>query len=255
MDLPGKIALVTGANRGLGTAFVNALVARGATVYAAARRPTELDQIVANGGGKIIPLELDVTDPASISAAADAASDVDFLVNNADRLEQLSLAEAGNVSALRAEMDVNVFGLAQMSLEFAPVIAGNGGGAIVNMLSIASLLPFGPFGTYAASKAAAMSLTHSMRWDFQKLGVDVIGIYAGFIDTGMIDNLAVEKSTPEAIVENALSGIEAGKLDIATDEPSTIRCAQFQGHLDQALEELFERADLFRTNFPISGAD
>jgi len=251
MDISGKTALVTGANRGLGATFVKALVARGATVYAAARRPAELDQLVAKGGGKVKPLQLDVTDPASTAAAAATAKDVDFLVNNAGRLEQMSLVEAGDLSALRAEMDVNVYGLAQMSLDFAPVIAANGGGAIVNMLSIASLVPFGPFGTYAASKAAAMSLTHSMRWDFHKMGIDVIGIYAGFIDTGMIDNLAVEKSTPESIVENALAGIEAGKLDIATDEPSTRRFAQFQSHLDQALEEQFERAELFRANNPV----
>lgn len=94
-----------------------------------------------------------------------------------------------------------------------------------------------------------------MRWDFQKLGVDVIGIYAGVIDTGMIDNLEVEKSTPEATVENALSGIKAGKLDIATDDSSTSRCLQFQSHLNETLEERSERADLFRTNYPAGGKD
>jgi NAD(P)-dependent dehydrogenase (short-subunit alcohol dehydrogenase family) len=250
MELSGKVALVTGANRGLGAVFVDGLVARGATVYAAARNQESVAPIVARYGGCVIPLELDVTDPPAIASATATAGDVNLLVNNAGRLEQLGLAEAGGLDPLRAEMEVNVFGLAQMSLAFAPVIARNGGGAIVNMLSVASLLPFAPFASYSASKAAAMSLTHSMRWDFHKLGVQVFGIYAGFIDTGMVSNVVADKATPQMIVERALSGIEADELDIAADDRSTEVREQLQHGLEGLLKESYERADLFRINHP-----
>jgi len=255
MELSGKIALVTGANRGLGSTFVEALVERGATVYAAARDVDSLTEVVASSVGQVVPLELDVTNPASIKAAALKAGNAHMLINNAGRLEQLSLAEAGNVMPFRAEMEVNVFGLAQTSLAFAPVISRNGGGAIVNILSTASLLPFSPFATYSASKAAAMSLTHSMRWDFHKLGVQMIGVYAGFIDTGMIGNLDVEKTSPEMIVEAALLGIEAGQLDIATDNRSAQLLGQFRNGYDDMLDEMFDRADLFRKDHPATRPD
>ena len=255
MELSGKVALVTGANRGLGAVFVDALVARGAKVYAGARNVDSLQPVAARHGGQVVPVELDVTDPQTIATAVAAAGDVNLLINNAGRLEQLSLAEANGISPFRAEMEVNVFGLAQMSLAFAPVISRNGGGAIVNILSTASLLPFGPFGTYAASKAAAMSLTHSMRWDYHRRGIRVIGVYAGFIDTGMIENVEFEKTAPETIVERALSGIEAGELDIAADDRSAIIRDQLHSGLDGVLEELFERADLFRESHPARQAD
>ncbi len=255
MELSGKVALVTGANRGLGAVFVDGLVAHGAMVYAAARNQESVAPIVARYGGCVIPLELDVTDPPAIAAAAATAGDVNLLVNNAGRLEQLGLAEAGGLGPLRAEMEVNVFGLAQMSLAFAPVIARNGGGAIVNMLSVASLLPFAPFASYSASKAAAMSLTHSMRWDFHKLGVQVFGIYAGFIDTGMVSNIVADKATPQMIVERALSGIEADELDIATDDRSTEIRDRLQHGLEGVLKESYERADVFRINHPARRPD
>ncbi len=255
MDLSGKIALVTGANRGLGEVFVEGLVARGARVYAAARNLESVAPIVARHNGNVIPLELDVTDPRAIAAAAIRADDVNLLVNNAGRLEQLGLSEACGIDPLRREMEVNVFGLAQMSITFAPVITRNGGGAIVNMLSVASLVPFAPFASYAASKAAAMSLTHTMRWEFRDSDIHVFGIYAGFIDTGMVGNVVGEKATPQSIVERALSGIEEGKLDIGTDNRSSQICDQLQHGLEERLKESYERADLFRASHPAKRPD
>ena len=255
MELSGKVALVTGANRGLGEVFVEGLVARGVTVYAAARNQESVAPIVARHSGCVIPLELDVTDPLAIAAAATKAGDVNLLVNNAGRLEQLSLAEAGGLDPLREEMEVNVFGLAQMSITFAPVIARNRGGAIVNMLSVASMVPFAPFASYSASKAAAMSLTHTMRWEFRDLDIQVFGIYAGFIDTGMVGNVVGEKATPQMIVERALSGIEADKLDIGADDRSAKVCDQLQHGLEERLKDSYERADLFRASHPARRID
>ncbi len=250
MILSGKVALVTGANRGLGEAFVEGLVARGARVYAAARDPEALVPIVSRHNGKVVPLALDVTDPHAIANAATTASDVSLLINNAGRLDQLSLMEAGGVDTLREEMEVNVIGLAQMSISFAPVIAQNGGGAIVNMLSVGSLIPFAPFASYSASKAAAMSLTHTMRWELKDLNIKVFGIYAGFIDTGMIGNVAGNKTPPQAIVERSLSAIEKGTLDIAADDRSAEVCSQLQQGLDERLQDSYERSDAFRASHP-----
>lgn len=250
MNLSGKVALITGANRGLGEAFVEGLVARGARVYAAARDPKALVPIVKRHDGEVVPLALDVTDPQAIAAAVRTASDVNLLVNNAGRLDQLSLMEAGGVDPLRKEMEVNVIGLAQMSISFASVIAQNGGGAIVNMLSVGSLIPFAPFASYSASKAAAMSLTHTMRWELREMNIKVFGIYAGFIDTGMIGNVDGKKTSPQAIVERSLNGIEQETLDIAADDRSAEVCSQLQQGLDERLQDSYKRSDAFRASHP-----
>ena len=128
MDLRGKVALVTGANRGLGAAFVEGLVAQGARVVAAARDRSSLAATIDRHGSDVRAIELDVTDADSVRKSAASASDVDILFNNAGILKHRSPGEAGNIDGLRAEMEVNVFGMARMSLAFAPVIAANSGG-------------------------------------------------------------------------------------------------------------------------------
>lgn len=250
LRIDGVVALVTGGNRGLGAAFVGALLARGAAkVYMGARDPAT----VANRD-RAVALPLDVTDRAAIAAAAAAAPDVALLINNAGVLRQRSLFEAGDTNALRAEMDVNVFGLADCALAFAPIIArnaGRSGGAIVNMLSVASLIAFPSFGSYAASKAAAMSLTHSLRWDLRPKNVSVHGVYAGFIDTDMTAGLDAEKAAPRAIADAALDGLEAGLLDIPTDERSRRYCAALLSRLPEIQAEAEARADAFRAAHPL----
>ncbi|MEO0821200.1 MAG: SDR family NAD(P)-dependent oxidoreductase [Pseudomonadota bacterium] len=246
MKLSGAVALVTGANRGLGAAFVEALVARGARIYAGARDP----ETIPASGGAVTPLRLDVTDPASIAAVAEAAPDVTLLINNAGLLEQRGVVEAGDLDPFRREMEVNVFGVAAMSLAFAPVIAGQGGGAIVNILSNASIVPFPCFGSYSATKAAAMSLTHTMRHELADRAIAVHGVYAGFIDTGMVDNVDAAKTGPDAIVAAALDGVEAGMLDIATDAPSRKSRVLMHGALSDVLTASYERATGFRRTHP-----
>jgi short-subunit dehydrogenase len=246
MKISGRTALVTGANRGLGAVFVDELVTRDCKVYACGRNLKDLDKLAKRYGERVLALSLDVTSQKDIAAASAIANDVNFLVNNAGRLDQMSLGEAGDLSSLRAEMDVNVYGLAEMCLAFAPIIGRNGGGAIVNMLSAASLVAIPHFGSYAATKAAAMSLTHSMRWDFERLGVDVIGIYASLIDTGMVSNVNAPKTSPEDVVRRAFIGIEAGELDIAVDERSKALRAKFHNGLEEQLAAARERANARR---------
>ena len=253
MKLSGSVVLVTGANRGIGAVFVRELLARGAKVYAGARDVTKLAS--AGDSDRFVPLQLDVTDEQSVASAADTARDVTLLVNNAGRLDQLSLGEAGDLDSLRGEMEVNVFGLARMCLVFAPIIGRNGGGAIANMLSIASIVSIPWFGTYSATKAAAMSLTHTMRWDFEPLGISVVGIYAGLVDTDMAANIDSPKVSAETVVTRALDGLEAGEVDIAADERSSAARAQFHSGLEGVLRQSRERSTANRAKYPARRRD
>lgn len=248
VKIENAVALVTGANRGLGRQFTEQLLGQGAArVYAGARDPGKLAPLVEAHGERIVPVRLDVTQPETIVAAVKQAGDLTFLINNAGVLEARGLIESGSIEPFQREMDVNVYGLANMSLACAPVIAGNGGGAILNMLSVASLANFPAFGTYSASKAAAMSLTHCMRYELKEKGIEVFGVYAGLIDTDMIDFVEGEKSDPKVIVAAALKGVEDGVSDIDTDE----RCTYVRDMLREdpaGLEAaLWQRAAQFKT--------
>lgn len=151
MDITGSVALVTGANGGIGQAFVRTLLARGAAkIYVAARDPASLADLFGRGDGRLVPLKLDVTDPAQIAAAALAAPDVTLLVNNAGYAAFQGAIAAPDMSAARREMDVNYFGPLALTRAFKPALAG---GAVVNMLSMAALVSLPVTGTYSASKA------------------------------------------------------------------------------------------------------
>ena len=215
MKIKGATALVTGANRGLGFCFVEALAEFGAAkIYATARDIDTLDPLVKKHGGLVVPLALDVTEQVQVDAVAEAAQDVTLLLNNAGVLDGHSLLEAPNLSGFEGEMAVNVFGLARMCQAFAPIVEANGGGAIVNMLSVACLVQYPPNGTYTATKAAAMSLTEVMKFELRDRGVEVFGIYAGWIDTEMAGHAAVDKASPHEVARNTMLGIETGDSDI-----------------------------------------
>ena len=255
MKIAGSVALVTGANRGLGRSFVEVLLARGAAkVYAGARKTAELEDLVAAHGGKVVALPLDVTDQAQVEAAAKAAPDVTLLVNNAGVLEGAGLLEAGSVEPLQWELDVNVVGIGRMALGFAPLLeaagANAGGAAMVNMLSVASLATVPHFGTYAASKMAAMALTQGLRCDLAEKGVEVFGIYAGFIDTGMIGFVTMDKTSPEEVASRALDGVEAGTPEIDVDERSAMVRRRMREDPEAFTKEMWQRAADFRKNFP-----
>ncbi|WP_030689635.1 SDR family oxidoreductase [Streptomyces globisporus] len=212
MELKDAVAVVTGANRGLGRHLAAQLVERGATVYAAARRPEAVDL------PGVIPLRLDVTDEESIRDAARVASDATLLVNNAGISTGTPLV-AGSPDAVRLEMDTNFFGPLAVTRAFAPVIEANGGGAVLNVLSVLSWLHPAGLGSYAAAKAAAWALTGATREELAPRGIAVSGLHVGYMDTDMAAGVpSGQKVDPAEVAAQALSGIEAGLPEIVADE-------------------------------------
>ena len=215
MRIENSVAFVTGANRGLGLAFAKALLEGGARkVYAAARDP---DAIALAG---VIPVRLDVTNPQQIEAAAVACGDVDLLINNAGISRDSALLAPGAIEAAKAELETNFFGPLLVSRAFAPVLARNGGGAILNVLSALSWISFPAFATYSASKSAAWSLTNGLRNELREQGTQVVGLHVGFMDTEMAAGANAPKSRPEDVAKFALRAIEAGEDEALADEVS-----------------------------------
>jgi len=218
--IDGGVALVTGANRGIGLAIARALLDRGAKkVYAATRNLDAVRALVEDYGDRVVPLALDITDAEQIGAAAAAATDVEILINNA------GVAAYGNgaftdpswLTAGRQEMEVNVFGTFEVTQAFAPILANNGGGAIANVVSIAGLVNFPLFISYSLSKAALHSLTQATRTFLQTQGTHVIGVYPGPVDTDMAAGLTLEKATPTDVANKVLDGLESGAEEVFTD--------------------------------------
>lgn len=214
MNISGSTALVTGANRGIGRQFALALLERGATrVYATARDPRRVD----------IPgvevLQLDITDPASIAAAAARAWDVDLLINNAGISTYQNLV-TGNLETIRLEMETHFFGTLGVVRAFAPVLGANGGGAILNVLSVLSWLSYDGANAYSAAKAAEWSLTNGIRLELAGQGTLVTGLHLAATDTDMMAGWDVPKNDPADVVRMALDGIEAGQLEVLVDADS-----------------------------------
>jgi NAD(P)-dependent dehydrogenase (short-subunit alcohol dehydrogenase family) len=217
MNIENCIALVTGANRGLGKAYTDALLAAGAVkVYAGARDPAS----VAITDTRLVPVKLDVAHDNDVHAAAAACTDVNLLINNAGIMLASPMLAEGSEAALRAEIEVNVFGMLRMIRDFAPVLAKNGGGAIANMLSVVSWFVFPFNATYCASKHAALALTEGVRMQLKAQGTQVVAVYAGFIDTNMAAGFDREKTPPRQVAERTLAGIREGLNDVHADERS-----------------------------------
>ena len=213
MKVAGSIALVTGANRGLGLAFAKALLEMGAAkVYAAARNP---EAVTLKG---VVPLKLDVTSDEDVVAAARAAGNVNLLVNNAGIARPGGFLADGAVEAAREQFEVNFVGPLRMARAFAPVLAKNGGGAIINVLSVASWMNGPGLATYGASKSAAWALTNGLRIELAQQGTQVVGLHAGFIDTDLTRNIDAPKSSPEEIVRTTLDALERGEGQVLADE-------------------------------------
>ncbi|MFE2978448.1 SDR family oxidoreductase [Streptomyces sp. NPDC059258] len=212
MKIEGSIALVTGGNRGIGRHFVQQLLDRGAAkVYAAARKPETIDVLGA------IPLALDITDPDSAAAAAAAAPDLTLLVNNAGTTTGNDLV-SGELAAIRKEFDTNFYGPLAMIRTFAPILARNGGGGILNVNSRMSWLSYPGANAYAASKAAAWSMTNGVRLELAGQGTQVTGLYLSSTDTDMMAGWDIPKNDPVDVVTVALDGLEAGAREVLADQ-------------------------------------
>jgi len=212
----GSVALVSGANRGIGLAFVRELAARGAKkVYAGVRDLRGLTDEFAGLPAEVVPL--DVTDPAAAGAAADACTDVNLLVNNAGLFTNTRLVLTSDPDAARREMEVNYFGVLNMTRAFAPVLGANGGGYIVNVLSVAGAFPAPFMGGYSPAKAAALFLSSITRSELADQGTEVIALIVGSVDTRMATHVQGRKEDPRDIVRTGLDALDRGEHVTDTD--------------------------------------
>lgn len=241
MDIANSVALVTGANGGLGQHYVDALRSHGAVkIYAGARNPKALAEIVASDPARIIPIALDITREESVNQAALQCPDVTLLINNAGVGFNQGLIAAPDLSSARMEIEVNYFGTLMMCRAFAPVLKQNGGGAIVNMVSILARvnLPFN--GSYGASKAATLSLTQGVRAELAAQGTLVIAVMPGTIDIGMGKTYPDPKVSPETVVSDALQGVVDGTEEVYPGEQAKQMAAQLLSD-PKALEKAVAR--------------
>jgi NAD(P)-dependent dehydrogenase (short-subunit alcohol dehydrogenase family) len=214
MTTENVTALVTGANRGLGRKFAADLLERGAKVYAGARRPETIDL------PGVVPIQLDITDPESVRRAAQQASDVNVVVNNAGVSTRATLLD-GPLDDIRLEMETHYFGTLNVIRAFAPVIERNGGGALLNVLSVLSWLHPAASGAYSAAKAAGWALTDATREELAPRGIHVAALHVGYMDTDMVSYIpADQKIDPAVVAKQALDGLFAGQPEILADDLS-----------------------------------
>ncbi|HVV19564.1 MAG TPA: SDR family oxidoreductase [Pseudonocardiaceae bacterium] len=231
MDISTSTALVTGANRGLGRSIAAALVERGAKVYAAARKPESVD---LRG---VIPVALDITDQASVDAAAAATGDVNLLVNNAGFTTAAPVL-TGDLAGLRQEMETNYFGTLAVTRAFVPQIEARGGGAILNVLSVLSWFSLDVAGGYAATKGAEWQLTNALRVELASRNIRVAGLHVGFMDTDMAKDITAPKTDPAIVAGLALDGIAADQYEIVADDTSRGIKSLLSGDIAQIYPQL-----------------
>ena len=212
MNLQDSIALVTGSNRGLGRQFAAQLLERGAEkVYATARDP---ERVQIPG---VTPLRLDITDPDSVAGAAAVAGDATLVINNAGISTHTGLTD-GDLAQIELEMDTNFFGPLNVTRAFAPILASNGGGAILNVLSVLSWLHLPTTGAYGASKAAAWTMTNATRQELAPHGIHVAALHVAYMDTDMAARINAPKVDPADVAALALDGIENDLTEILADD-------------------------------------
>ncbi|KQO81565.1 short-chain dehydrogenase [Frigoribacterium sp. Leaf263] len=228
-SIEGSVVLVTGANGGIGTAFVEAALARGAAkVYATARTPREWSD------DRVVPLALDVTDAASIAAVVEAAPDVTILINNAGANTPTPGILSHTDDEIRANVETNFFGPLFLARAYAPLLSAQGGGtAIIDIHSALSW--FAVAGIYSATKAALWSATNSLRLELQPAGVQVVGVHVGYVDTAMAAGVTDAKTSPVDLVSDVFDATEAGEHEVLADETSR----QVRAGLSAPLEALY----------------
>ncbi len=220
IDIKDKVVFITGANRGIGKAFALTALGMGAKkVYACSRDISKLDEVIAADSERVVPIQLDVTNQDQVDAAAEQAGDVEILVNNAGMGSSLGgpVSATTDEAGLRAELNANYFGIIKMARAFAPALGSNGGGAIINILSVASLtnFPFAP--GYSASKHAAHAMTQHLRAELGQQNTLVTGVYPGPIDTDMAKDVPYDKASPESVAVSVFEAIASGEEDVFPD--------------------------------------
>jgi short-subunit dehydrogenase len=214
MNISGSVALVTGAHGGIGRAIVANLLERGAAkIYVTARDTASLADLLKDGDSRLVPLVLDVTNAEHIAQAAIAAPDVSLLINNAGYAAFQGAIAAPNLNAARQEMEVNYFGPLALTRAFRPALAASGGGAVLNLLSMAALVSLPVMGTYSASKAAFLSVTRSIRAELAAQGTAVVGVLAVQTETAIGSLLPEPRMTPSEVAVDALEAVQAGKSE------------------------------------------
>ena len=218
VSIKDKVVLVSGSNRGIGKSFaIQALEMGAKKVYATARDESKLAELVEKYGDKIVPLNLDITNQDQVTAAAAAAGDVEVLINNSGMGGGGPIVGNTNPKGQRMEMEVNYFGNIRMCDAFAPILKANGGGAIVNILSVSALSSFAFAPGYSASKAAGRSLTQALRVELAKQGTLVSGVFPGPVDTDMAKALPMDKVSPDSVAIHVYEEIAKGTEDIYPD--------------------------------------
>ncbi|MCO6047413.1 SDR family oxidoreductase [Aeoliella sp. ICT_H6.2] len=238
-NVEGCVALVTGANRGIGRTIVDQLLAAGAQkVYAAVRQIDSADPLVDAHGSKVAPVRIDLTDAESIKAAADEASDVHLVVNNAGVLKTADPLDPTAIDALQTEMEVNVYGLLRMAQAFAPVLKANGGGAFVQLNSIASMRSFPAFATYCASKAAAYSITQALKVVLADQGTQVLSVHPGPIDTDMGEEAGLKDiaEPPTLVGEGIIAALSTGDYHLFPDSMAKDLEAKYASFAQSVIE-------------------
>lgn len=238
-QLENEVVLITGANRGIGKAILSEAVRRGSKkVYAAVRDPGSLSELIEQFGDKLVPLQLDLSQPETIKKAAAVAQNVTVVINNAGALTTSTALDEDAVSSLEFLVDVNVSGLLRIAQAFAPVLEKNGGGALAQVNSVVSIKAFPAFATYSASKAASYSITQSLREQLQPQGTHVISVHPGPIATDMGDQagLTAIAEPPSVVAEALFDALEKKEFHVFPDSMARGFWQQYQGYAESALE-------------------
>ena len=239
IDINNKIALVTGANRGIGKAIVESFVQHGAKkVYLAVRNLESTADLVSQFGDIVVPVYVDMNIPESISALAETATDVDIVVNNAGILKLADPLSDDVEELFNQELTVNTFGLIRMAKAFIPVLEKNGGGAFVQLNSVASIKNFAGFTTYSASKAAAYSLTQGLRDQVADKGIQVLSVHPGPIATDMANEAGMgEMGQPvDSVSEGIVASLKSGDFHLFPDEMAKQFEAGYSSYADNFIE-------------------
>lgn len=238
-DIKGKVALVTGANRGIGKVITETLLERGAArVYAAVRNPSTVTKLADSHPNRAVAIPLDLSKPESIVAAAQTTGDVQLVINNAGVLKGVPPLSPDAIENLATEIDVNLFGLIRMAQAYAPILKKNGGGAFVQLNSVASLRSFTPLATYCASKSAAYSITQALRDQLSEQGTHVLSVHPGPIATDMGDAAGFSDiaESPSLVANGIINALAAGEFHVFPDSMAKQIAQAYDGFRTQVIE-------------------